>query len=83
MITGINELKTLTRYISWNVNVNLMEKIVSQINGGIIIMTEAIPTNFNKKKATYKMQKFIYFTSIFINSLLMQLLVIALLFLHY
>ena len=37
MITGINELKTLTRHISWNVNVNLMEKIVSQINGGIMI----------------------------------------------
>ena len=37
MITGINELKTLRRYISWNVNVNLIEKIVSQINGGIMI----------------------------------------------
>ena len=37
MITGINESKTLTRHISWNVNVNLMEQNVIQIKGGIAI----------------------------------------------
>ena len=31
MITGINELKTLTKHILWNVNVNLMLEIVIQI----------------------------------------------------
>ena len=39
MITGINESKTLTRHISWNVNVNLMEQNVIQIKGGIAINT--------------------------------------------
>ena len=37
MITGINESKTLTRHISWNVNVNLMEQNIIQIKGGIAI----------------------------------------------
>ena len=37
MITGINELKTLTQHISWELDVNLTEENVSLINGGIII----------------------------------------------
>ena len=35
MITEINESKTLTKDISWNVNVNLMKQNPIQVNGGI------------------------------------------------
>ena len=35
MITEINESKTLTKDISWNVNVNLMKQNAIQVNGGI------------------------------------------------
>ena len=35
MITSINELKTLTKFFHANENVDLMEKNVSQTNGGI------------------------------------------------
>ena len=35
MIAVIHESKTLINHISWNVNVNLIEKNVIQINGGI------------------------------------------------
>ena len=35
MITGINELKTLTKHIHANVNVNLMGENIIQINDGI------------------------------------------------
>ena len=37
MMTGINELKTLTNRNHANVNVNLMGRNVNQINGGIMI----------------------------------------------
>ena len=37
MITGINELKTLTKHVSCKLNENLMEQNVIQINGGIMI----------------------------------------------
>ena len=37
MITGINELKTLTKHISCKWNFNLMQEIAIQINGGIMI----------------------------------------------
>ena len=37
MITGTNVSKTLTKHVHANVNVNLMEKNVIQINGGIMI----------------------------------------------
>ena len=37
MITGINESKTVTNDLHVNVNVDLMEKNVIQINGGIMI----------------------------------------------
>ena len=36
MITGINVLKTLTKRIHANVNVDLMEENVIQVNGGIM-----------------------------------------------
>ena len=35
MITGIDKSKTLINHISCNLNVNLIEKSVIQINGGI------------------------------------------------
>ena len=35
MITGIDESKTLINHISCDLNVNLIEKSVIQINGGI------------------------------------------------
>ena len=37
IITGMNELKSLTRIYHVNVNVNLMEESVMQIIGGIMI----------------------------------------------
>ena len=37
IIREINESKTLTKYISCECNVSLMEEIVIQINGGIMI----------------------------------------------
>ena len=46
MITGINQLKTLTKHISWDVNKNLMEQNVSQINGGILINGDASVKKF-------------------------------------
>ena len=39
MITGINELRTITKHLSVNANVNLMEQNVSQINGQITKMS--------------------------------------------
>ena len=36
-MTGISELKPLTKYISWSVHVNLMEENVIQIDGRITI----------------------------------------------
>ena len=35
MITGINESKTLTTHISWNVYVDFMEENVIQASGGV------------------------------------------------
>ena len=37
MITGISELKPLTKYVSWSVHVNLMEENLIQIDGRITI----------------------------------------------
>ena len=42
MITGINESKTLQSIFHANANINLMEKNVSQINGGITINVHVI-----------------------------------------
>ena len=39
MTTGINELRTITKHLSVNANVNLMEQNVSQINGQITKMS--------------------------------------------
>ena len=39
MISGINESKILTQHYHANANVDLMEKIVIQINGRIMIMS--------------------------------------------
>ena len=36
-MTGISELKPLTKYIPWSVHVNLMEENVIQIDGRITI----------------------------------------------
>ena len=46
MITGISESKTLTNYISCKWNVNLMEEIIIQINGGIIINDDVSAKKF-------------------------------------
>ena len=48
MITGRNEWKILTNIYHTNVNVDLMEKYVIQINGGIIINVDV-----SVKKAMY------------------------------
>ena len=49
MITGVNESKTLIKYIYHvNVNVNLMEQNVIQINDGIVINV-----NFSVKSIVY------------------------------
>ena len=45
MITGINESKTLTKHISTTVNVNLMKKNVSEINGRITINVDVSVKN--------------------------------------
>ena len=45
MITRINESKTLTKHISWNVNVNLMDENVIQINNGITINVDVSVKN--------------------------------------
>ena len=46
MITGINESKTVTNDLHVNVNVDLMEKNVIQINGGIMINVDASVKKF-------------------------------------
>ena len=43
MTKGINESKTLTKHA--NVNVNLMEEIVIQVNGGIMIHVDVSVKN--------------------------------------
>ena len=40
-ITGINGSKKLTKHISCNVNVDLMEENINQINGGVMIKVHA------------------------------------------
>ena len=44
-ITEINESKTLPNYIYANSNVNLMDKKVIQINGGIMINVDVSVKN--------------------------------------
>ena len=48
MITGINQSKTLTKHISCQCNVDLMEKSIIQINGRIMIKVDV-----NVKDAVY------------------------------
>ena len=45
MITGINESKTLTKHMSCECNVNLMEENLIQINGGITINVDVSVRN--------------------------------------
>ena len=45
IITEINESKTLTKIFVVNVNVNLMEEVVTQINGGIMINVDGSVKN--------------------------------------
>ena len=53
MITGINELKTLTKHYHVNVNVNLMEENVIHINNGILINVD-VSVKRNTIKKEYK-----------------------------
>ena len=52
MIAGINELKNSQSIYNANVNVDLTEKIVIQINGGIMINVDASVKNFMYVKKT-------------------------------
>ena len=53
MITGINELKTLTSIYHSHVNVNLIEEIVIQINGGITKSVDVSVKNTYVKKTIF------------------------------
>ena len=48
MITEINESKTLTKDISWNVNVNLMKQNAIQVNGGITNVDVSVKNRYVK-----------------------------------
>ena len=56
MITGINELKTLTNHIPCNVNINLMVKFVIQIKSGI---TTNVGVNVKIQKISYMSKDYI------------------------
>ena len=53
IITGINELKTLTKHLSCECNGNLMEQNVIQINGGITINADVSVKNIIYVKKEY------------------------------
>ena len=54
-ITGTNGSKKLTKHISCNVNVDLMEENINQINGGVMIKVHAgVKNNINVKRIMFK-----------------------------
>ena len=53
MITRINESKTLTKHISCELNVNLLEENVIQINGKITINVDMSVKNIIYVKRLY------------------------------
>ena len=57
MITEINESKTFTKDISWNVNVNLMKQNPIQVNGGIMNVDVSVKNIIYVKNIIFKCSK--------------------------
>ena len=53
MNTGMNESKTLTKIYNVNVNINLIEEIIIQVNGGIMINVDVSVKNMYVKRIMF------------------------------